>query len=108
MIFEAATITSDNLVIETSTCRLRTLDPSSGEVTGFFELHGDNQVPRGLPKLAIQSFIRLEIKLLSSVMTSEGKRRYRFMAICPNEAIGPLDMMMNPSKNPTVLEEMMR
>ena len=108
MIFEAAKITSDSLTLETTTCRLRTLDPRSGEVTGFFELLGDTQVPRGLPNLAIQGFLRLEVKLLSSVLTSEGKRRYRFMAICPEEAIGALDMMMNPAKNPTVLEEMMR
>lgn len=108
MIFEAATITSDQMALETVVCRLRTLDPSSGEVTGFFELPGEQQVPRGLPNLAIQGFLRLEVKLLSSVMTSEGKRRYRFMALCPTPAIGALDMMMNPSKNPTILEDMMR
>jgi hypothetical protein len=108
MIFEAAKLTSDQLALETNTCRLRTLDPRSGEITGYFELHGDAQVPRGLPNLAIQGFVRLEIKLLSSVLTSEGKRRYRFMAICPTEAIGAIDMMMNPAKNPTILEDMMR
>lgn len=96
------------MALETATCRLRTLDPRSGEVTGFFELPGDTQVPRGLPNLAIQGFIRLEVKLISSLMTSEGKRRYRFMALCPDEAIGALDMMMHPSKNPTILEDMMR
>jgi hypothetical protein len=108
MVFEDAKLTSDNLTLETAVCRLRTLDPRSGEVTGYFEMPGNNQVPRGLPNLAIAGWIRLEVKLLSSQIASDGTRRYRFMAICPEEAIGALDMMMNPSKNPTILEEMMR
>ncbi len=108
MILDDAKITSDHLTLNTAECHLRTLDPRSGEVTGHFELHGETQVPRGLPKLFISGWVKLEVKLLSSVMTSTGKRRYRFMALCPAEAIGPLDMMMNTAKNPTVLEDMMR
>lgn len=108
MVFEGAKLTSDNLTLETAVCKLRTLDPRSGEITGYFEMPGNSQVPRGLPNLAITGWVRLEVKLLSSQISSDGTRRYRFMAICPSEAIGALDMMMNPSKNPTILEDMMR
>jgi hypothetical protein len=108
MVFEGAKLTSDNLILETAICRLRTLDPRSGEVTGYFELPNNSQVPRGLPNLAIDGWVKLEVKLLSSQISSDGTRRYRFMAICPSVAIASLDMMMNPSKNPTILEEMMR
>jgi hypothetical protein len=105
--FPGATIVSESFTAAVATCRIRTLDPKSGEVTGHFELPGNAQIPRGLPYVNIKGPVLLEIKLISSVLNSDGQRRYRFMALCPPEAVSALDLMMNPSKHPTVLEDMM-
>ena len=107
MNLENAAVRSDGVVFHTVECVLRQLNPTNGEVTGFFELEEGVQIPRGLPNLRIEGSVPLEVKLLSSVITSGGKRRYRFVAVCDNDAISSLDLMMNAAKHPTILEDMM-
>jgi hypothetical protein len=105
---EDAVVRSDGVVFNTVECVLRQLNAQNGEVTGHFELEQGVQIPRGLPNLSIESTVTLEVKLLSSVISSGGRRRYRFVAVCPSEAVASLDMMMNVAKHPTILEDMMR
>jgi hypothetical protein len=105
---ENAAVRSDGVVFPTTECVLRQLNPQNGEVTGHFELGDGEQIPRGLPNLTIEASVKLEVKLLSSVITSNGSRRYRFVAVCDPEAISSLDLMMNAAKHPTILEDMMR
>ena len=108
MKLEDAVVRSDSVVFETVACVLRQLNAQNGEVTGHFELADNVQIPRGLPNLTIEGSVTLEVKLLSSVISSGGQRRYRFVAVCPPAAISSLDMMMNVAKYPTILEDMMR
>ena len=105
---EDAVVRSDGVVFQTTLCVLRQLNAQNGEVTGHFELGDNVQIPRGLPNLTIESGVKLEVKLLSSVISGSGQRRYRFVAVCPPLEISSLDMMMNVAKHPTILEEMMR
>ncbi len=98
---------SDGVVFNTVECVLRQLNAQNGEVTGHFELEPNVQIPRGLPNLSIEGNVTLEVKLLSSVISSGGRRRYRFVAVCAPEAIASLDMMMNVARHPTILEDMM-
>jgi hypothetical protein len=105
---ENALVRSDAVVFQTVSCVVRQLNPQNGEVTGHFELEEGVQIPRGLPNLSIEGPVVLEVKLLSSVITSQGSRRYRFVAVCEPEAIASLDLMMNAAKHPTILEDMMR
>jgi hypothetical protein len=108
VIFENAVVRSDQVVFRTVECVIRQLNPQNGEVTGHFELEDGVQIPRGLPNLSIESTVTLEVKLLSSVITSGGSRRYRFVAVCDADVIASLDLMMHAAKHPTILEDMMR
>ena len=108
VIFENAVVRSGPVVFRTVECVVRQLNPQNGEVTGHFELEDGVQIPRGLPNLSIEGTVTLEVKLLSSVITSGGSRRYRFVAVCEPEVIASLDLMMHAAKHPTILEDMMR
>ncbi len=101
-------IRSAGVSFEVVTGRIKTLDPANNEVSGHFELVDGVQIPRGLPGLRIEGEVKLEVKSLSSVITSAGKRRYRFVATCAPEVVSLLDLMMNSAKHPTVLDDMMR
>jgi hypothetical protein len=101
-------IRSQGVSFEVVTGRIKTLDPANNEVSGHFELVDGVQIPRGLPGLRIEGEVKLEVKSLSSVITSAGKRRYRFVATCAPEVVSLLDLMMNSAKHPTVLDDMMR
>jgi hypothetical protein len=100
-------IRSAGVSFEVITGRIKTLDLANNEVSGYFELVDGVQIPRGLPGLRIDGELKLEVKSLSSVITSSGKRRYRFVATCAPEVVSLLDLMMNSAKHPTVLENMM-
>jgi hypothetical protein len=100
-------IRSAGVSFEVITGRIKTLDPANNEVSGHFELVDGVQIPRGLPGLRIEGELKLEVKSLSSVIASSGKRRYRFVATCAPEVVSLLDLMMNSAKHPTVLDDMM-
>ena len=104
---EAYQIRSPGVSFEVITGRIKTLDPSNNEVGGYFELLDGVQIPRGLPRLTIEGEVKLEVKMISSVITSSGKRRYRFVATCAPEVVSLLDLMLNSAKHPTMLDDMM-
>jgi hypothetical protein len=108
VVLENYQVRSQGVSFEIVTGRIKTLDPASNEVSGHFELVDGMQIPRGLPSLMIEGEVKLEVKSLSSVITSAGKRRYRFVATCAPEVVSLLDLMMNSAKHPTVLDDMMR
>jgi hypothetical protein len=108
VVLENYQVRSEGVSFEVVTGRIKTLDPANNEVSGHFELVNGVQIPRGLPRLMIQGELTLEVKSLSSVITSSGKRRYRFVATCAPEVVSLLDLMMNSAKHPTVLDNMMR
>ncbi len=100
-------VKSAGVTFEVIAGRIKTLDPAINEVSGYFELLDNIQIPRGLPALTIEGEVKLEVKMISSVITSSGKRRYRFVATCAPEVVGLLDLMLNSAKHPTVLDDMM-
>ena len=104
---EAYQVKSQGVSFEIVTGRIKTLDPANNEVSGHFELTDGVQIPRGLPRLTIEGEVKLEIKMISSVITSSGKRRYRFVATCAPEVVSLLDLMLNSAKHPTMLDDMM-
>jgi hypothetical protein len=108
VVLENYQVRSQGVSFEIVTGRIKTLDPANNEVSGHFELTDGVQIPRGLPGLRIEGEVKLEVKSLSSVITSSGKRRYRFVATCAPEVVSLLDLMMSSAKHPTVLDDMMR
>lgn len=107
VVLENYQIRSPGVSFEVIAGRIKTLDLANNEVSGHFELVDGMQIPRGLPRLTIEGELKLEVKSLSSVITSSGKRRYRFVATCAPEVVSLLDLMMNSAKHPTVLDNMM-
>jgi hypothetical protein len=106
VVLENYQVRSAGVSFEVVTGRIKTLDVVNNEVSGYFELVDGVQIPRGLPGLKIDGEFKLEVKSLSSVIASSGKRRYR-VATCAPEVVSLLDLMMNSAKHPTVLENMM-
>jgi hypothetical protein len=107
VVLENYQVRSAGVSFEVVTGRIKMLDVVNNEVSGYFELVDGVQIPRGLPGLKIDGEFKLEVKSLSSVIASSGKRRYRFVATCAPEVVSLLDLMMNSAKHPTVLENMM-
>jgi hypothetical protein len=82
-------------------------DPVKNEARGTFELRPGMVLQRGHTGLVIEASYHLTIRLLSSVIGSDGMRRYRFTANCAPDMVDMLDMTINPVRHPTVLEQMM-
>jgi hypothetical protein len=87
---------------------VNSFDPTKNEARGTFELRPGMVLQRGHNSLVIEASYHLTVRLLSSVIGSDGVRRYRFGANCAPEMINMLDMTLNPVRHPTVLERMMQ
>ncbi len=85
--------------------QITSLDPLKGEVHGEFMLQNNERIARGHGTLTIVVDFPLEVRKLASLRKSDGSHRYRFVADCDPDVFAALDLMLNPVRMPTMLEE---
>lgn len=108
MELDGATLKAGALSLPISSGRIRSVDAVSGEVCGVFFLERNADLPRGVPGYSILSALqRFDVRLLTSKRESSGVKSYRFVARCAPEAVGAMDLLLNPTKHPTLLEQFM-
>lgn len=105
MRLNGSSIRADNATYWVADGQIISLDPGRGEVHGEFMLQNNERIARGHGTLTIVVDFPLEVRKLASLRKSDGSHRYRFVAECDADVFAALDLMLNPVKMPTMLEE---
>lgn len=105
MRLNGSSLRADTVTYYVADGQIVSLDAVRGEVHGEFMLQNDERIARGHNVLTLVVDFPLEIRRLASLRKSDGSHRYRFVAECDSDVFAALDMMLNPVKMPTMLEE---